>query len=64
MILYHQWKMAINAEGLPYLLFDLERDPDEIHNLAGAIETAEVENKLCLRILEHLVQTQTRLDQR
>ena len=58
MILDHRHKMALNAEGKPYLLFDIEQDPDETHNLAGTARAAEVENELRLSILEHLVQTQ------
>ena len=35
-----------------YLLFDVENDPNEIHNLAGKPEVADVETALRLQILE------------
>ena len=38
----HRWKMVVNTEGKPYLLFDLQADPDENHNLAGDPEMAGV----------------------
>jgi arylsulfatase A-like enzyme len=28
-------KLVLNADGSPWLFFDLERDPWEMHNLAG-----------------------------
>ena len=61
MKLYRKWKMALNAEGVPYLLFDLEHDPSEIHNLAGTADAPDIETELRLRILEHLVQTQLQI---
>ena len=64
MLLDQKWKMVLNASGEPYLLFDLENDPDETNNLAGANTTASVRTDLRLRILEHLVRTQVQLSQR
>jgi choline-sulfatase len=58
MILDRRWEMALNREGEPYLLFDLENDPRELRNLAGLPRVAEVERALGQRILKRLVQTQ------
>ena len=58
MVLTQDWKMALNVEGQPYLLFDVRNDPQEQENLAGLPEMEEVEAGLSQRVLEHLVQTQ------
>ena len=58
MLLNREWKAALNADGEVYLLFDVQNDPNEIDNLAGKPEVADVETTLRLQILERLVQTQ------
>ena len=58
MLLNREWKAALNADGEIYLLFDVQNDLDEIHNLAGKPEVADVETALRLQILERLMQTQ------
>ena len=58
MVVNEKWKMAVNAEGQPYLLFDLETDPDESRNLAGLDDYREVETDLRLRMLERILQAQ------
>ena len=58
MLLNREWKAALNADGEVYLLFDVENDPNEIKNLAGRPEVADVETALRLQILERLMQTQ------
>jgi len=58
MLLNQQYKLALNRQGQPYLLYDLQTDPDERHNLAGLLEFADLETDLRLRILEQLTQTQ------
>ena len=58
MLLSKQWKAALNADGEVYLLFNVESDPNEIQNLAGRPELADVETALRLQILERLMQTQ------
>jgi choline-sulfatase len=58
MLLDGRYKLALNRQGQPYLLYDLETDPDERHNLAGLPEVACLENRLRLRILERLTQAQ------
>jgi choline-sulfatase len=58
MILNERYKMALNRQGQPYLLYDLQQDPDETHNLAGLPEMQALETELRLRILERMVGTQ------
>ncbi len=60
MLLNREWKIALNANGETYLLFDVQKDPAETHNLAGSTDMTDVETELRLQILERLVQTQTR----
>ena len=59
MLLNREWKIAINKERQPYLLFNVQNDPDEINNLAGLPEMKELETQLRSQILEHLSHTQT-----
>ena len=58
MLLDRRYKLALNRPGRPYLLYDLEADPDERHNLAGLPEVADLETDMRLRILERLTQAQ------
>ena len=58
MLLNREWKAALNADGEVYLLFNVQNDPDETHNLAGKPEVADIETGLRLQILERLMQTQ------
>jgi choline-sulfatase len=46
MILTERWKLAVNTQGAPYLLFDRVADPEESRNLAGDAEFAKVANEL------------------
>ncbi len=58
MLLNHEWKIALNQEGKAYMLFDVKNDPDEVNNLAGKAEMAEVEESLKLRILDRMLESQ------
>ena len=58
MLLNREWKVALNADGEVYLLFNVQNDPNEIQNLAGRSEVADIETALRLQILERLMQTQ------
>ena len=58
MLLSKEWKAALNANGEISLLFDVQNDPNEIQNLAGRPEVADIETALRLQILERLMQTQ------
>ena len=53
-----KWKLAVNHEGRPYLLFDLENDPSETRNLAGLGDYGDIETELRLRLLERIVAAQ------
>ena len=58
MLLDEEWKAAFTAEGQVYLLFDVQADPGETRNLAGTPGSRPVEERLRLRLLERLVQSQ------
>lgn len=58
MLLDEEWKAAFNAEGQVYLLFDVQADPGETRNLAGTPASRPLEERLRLRLLERLVQSQ------
>ena len=60
MLLNQEWKIAINKERQPYLLFNVQDDPNETNNLAGLPKMKEVETELRSQILEHLSHTQTK----
>ena len=51
-------KVVLNRSGQVYMLFDRHNDPHEQENLAGNPSAADEENRLRLRILERLMQTQ------
>jgi hypothetical protein len=51
-------KVVLNRSGQVYMLFDRHNDPHEQENLAGNSSVADEENRLRLRILERLMQTQ------
>jgi len=51
MLLNREWKCALNREGQVYLLFHVTDDPQEVNNLAGRSEVADVERAWRLRIL-------------
>jgi len=58
MIQSQQWKMAVNHSGIPYMLYNLEQDPDEQHNLIGTPEAEQVVPRLSQRMMERLVSSQ------
>lgn len=45
-----RWKIVINRENKPYMLFDLESDPEEQSNLAGLPASADIERNLQKRL--------------
>jgi arylsulfatase len=59
MIQNEQWKLAVNKDGIPYMLFDLKQDPDERNNLVGKPEVEAVTRILKDRLLQRLVTSQT-----
>jgi choline-sulfatase len=61
MILTPEWKCAVNRQGEVYLLFDVQNDPGEQRNLAGEAEMREIEDALRGRLLERLMESQSRV---
>ncbi|MYF98662.1 sulfatase-like hydrolase/transferase, partial [Candidatus Poribacteria bacterium] len=60
MLLNQEWKIALNREKEPYLLFNVQDDPDEVNNLAGLPKIKQVKKQLVQQISEYLLQTQTK----
>jgi arylsulfatase len=60
MIQNEEWKLAVNQEGVPYLLFNLEEDPNEQNNLAGKPGFEETISRMKMRLLLRLIKSQTR----
>lgn len=54
MYMDRRWKMVTNAQGEVYQLFDLEKGPDELLNLAGAEEYKETETQLTIKLFREL----------
>lgn len=52
------WKMAVNAEGEVYLLFDRKNDPDEQYNLAASKGTDELTASLRDKMLRAIAKSQ------
>ena len=57
MLLNQEWKIALNKDKTPYLLFNIHDDPNETDNLAGKPKMKDIERKLKSKILDHLSQT-------
>lgn len=51
------WKIAVNRQGTPYLLFDLENDPYERRNLAGMRQYRDVEEQLLSQLQQRVGET-------
>lgn len=54
-----KYKMALNREGAPYLLFDLENDPDEQHNLVEEAQAEPILRQMKDKLLQRLAVAQT-----
>jgi arylsulfatase len=52
MLATDEWKIALNREGEPYMLYDLHNDPTEARNLAALPDYEETEHELRQRLLE------------
>ncbi len=46
MYINHDWKMALNCQGEPYLLFNRKTDPNETTNLSNLPEMKKIEARL------------------
>ena len=60
MVLTRRHKYACDAEGRGFMLFDVQEDPREQHNLIGAPEAEATEREMRERLLEFLLRTQVR----
>jgi len=54
-----RWKMVVNKQFQPYLLFDLQADPNEQLNLAGGAGYRDKEQELLEEIRAFLLRTAT-----
>lgn len=57
MLLNQEWKIALNKDKAPYLLFNIHDDPNETDNLAGKPKMKDIERKLKSRIVDYLSKT-------
>lgn len=60
MIRTKKWKYACDSAGRGYMLFDLENDPDETHNLIGTAGADAIKAEMRERLLEFHLSTQVR----
>lgn len=58
MLLDREWKIVLNRQAQPYLLFNVQDDPQEVNNLAGLPEMAALEDHLRLSILDRIASSQ------
>jgi choline-sulfatase len=58
-IVTEDWKMAVNRNGEPYLLFHRPSDPQEQYNLVSSSEHAEIRTELTSRMLRRIVSSLT-----
>ncbi len=58
MVRTRQWKYAIGNDGRPWMLFDLQADPQERVNLVGHPDAAEAERELREMLLKFLAGAQ------
>ena len=58
MVMGKRWKVAFNQAREAYLCTDLDRDPDELRNLAGTPEARDVEQEQLELLLEFVLATQ------
>ena len=58
MIMDEQWKLVLNRDGQPYLLFDQVNDSDECVNRVDDPAVADVIDPMRAELLSHLLQTQ------
>ena len=58
MLLNQEWKIALNKERTPYLLFNVHEDLHETNNLAGLPKMKAIEDQLTEELSAYLKQTQ------
>lgn len=60
MIQDEEWKMAVNSEGSPYLLYHLSKDPEEQNNLIGDTASEPIVREMKEKLLQRLLASQSR----
>ena len=60
MLLDQEWKIVLNKNGKPYLLFNVQKDHNEINNLVVNRKHRNTVNHLRLKKLERLMSTRTK----
>ncbi|MCG9128031.1 sulfatase-like hydrolase/transferase [Candidatus Poribacteria bacterium] len=60
MLLNQEWKIALNKDRIPYLLFNTQDDPNETNNLAGNPKMKEIESKFKSKIMDYLSETDSK----
>ena len=58
MYLDRDWKLMLNRESGPYRLFDVKKDPHEMHDLIGQKESKAVIAELKSKLLDRRKQTE------
>ena len=58
MVRTERYKYAVDGAGRPYMLYDLERDPDEQANLVGTADGFALEGAMRDRLLRCLLREQ------
>ncbi len=58
MLRTHRHKYAVDDKGRGFMLYDLEKDPNEQNNLIGQKEALSLEEELRDLLLKQLLETQ------
>ncbi len=61
MIMDREWKLVLNGEGEPYLLFNQIEDPEETNNRVDDPAAQDVVDRLQEALLQRIVRTQVQL---
>ena len=59
MLLTDTWKIAFRSDLKPYLLFNVHEDPQEVRNLAGRHQVAEIETTLSDLLRDRIAATRS-----
>lgn len=60
MVMTGNWKLVLNRDGAPYLLFDRYRDPNETRNLVGNPDAQRAIGELTALAARHQISTMVR----
>ena len=61
MVMDHEWKLVLDAQGQPVQFYDRHNDPVERCNLAADAESAPVRQRLTQAALHYLFTTRTQV---